>query len=196
MRSSSVRCNPSSAACARSVSSVMQAERTSAWARVQGAGSPPSKRSPTTHCRSQGNLLRSRKKPSKRCKPRPLRPSPGHPELHVARASTRQAPPDRPGVRHLLSGRHPLFPALGRPPFLVDTRDEVISQVLRTDPVPPRRLNASIPKDLQTICLKCLDKNSGRRCRTAEELADDLAHYLPREPVQAKPAHLVTKLWR
>jgi eukaryotic-like serine/threonine-protein kinase len=84
----------------------------------------------------------------------------------------------------------------GRPPFCAETRDEVVRQVLEDDPVAPRRLNASIPLDLQTICLKCLDKNPGRRYATAEELADDLGRFVRKEPIRAKPAHIGIKLRR
>lgn len=63
----------------------------------------------------------------------------------------------------------------GRPPFAAESISETLAQVLQNEPVAPRRLNSSVPRDLETICLKCLQKNPARRYATAQELADDLA---------------------
>jgi serine/threonine protein kinase len=73
----------------------------------------------------------------------------------------------------------------GRPPFRAETRELTIIQVLTEEPVPPTRWQADIPADLEAICLKCLDKEPGRRYATALELADDLQRFLAGEPVSA-----------
>ncbi len=76
----------------------------------------------------------------------------------------------------------------GRPPFQAATAMDTVLQVIGEEPVPPRRLNASIPGDLETICLKCLEKDASRRYATAQALADDLRRWLGGEPIMARPA--------
>jgi serine/threonine-protein kinase len=66
----------------------------------------------------------------------------------------------------------------GRPPFQGETASETILQVISTDPVPPSRLNAEVPRDLQTICMKCLEKDPTSRYSSAGALADDLDRFL------------------
>jgi eukaryotic-like serine/threonine-protein kinase len=84
----------------------------------------------------------------------------------------------------------------GRPPFQGETPHAIIDQVKSVEPVSPRQLNGSIPKDLNTICLKCLEKQPSRRYSTAGEMAGDLERFLRGEPVQARPITALGKTWR
>jgi serine/threonine-protein kinase len=81
----------------------------------------------------------------------------------------------------------------GRPPFKSETPMETVLQVLVQDPVPPARLNARVPRDLETICLKCLEKAPGRRYATALALAEDLRRFGAGEPIVARPAGWLEK---
>jgi serine/threonine protein kinase len=75
----------------------------------------------------------------------------------------------------------------GRPPYQGATVVETIDLVQRQEPVPPRRLNPRIPRDLETICLKCVEKDPSRRYASAELLAGDLARWLDGQPILARP---------
>src|SRR6266516_4785142 len=74
-----------------------------------------------------------------------------------------------------------------QPPFSAATAHEIVHQVLNSEPVGPRSLNPRVPRDLETICLKCLEKDPHRRYRTAQELADELRRFLRGEPFHARP---------
>ena len=76
----------------------------------------------------------------------------------------------------------------GRPPLQGDSPLETLEQVLTLDPVPPSRLQPKTPRDLETICLKCLAKEPQRRYATARELADDLDRHLAGQPILARRA--------
>jgi serine/threonine-protein kinase len=81
----------------------------------------------------------------------------------------------------------------GRPPFHGETAASTIHQVITWDPVPPSRLNAKVPRDLETICLKCPEKVPARRYPSAAALAEDLHRFQRGEAIAARPAGLVER---
>lgn len=90
-----------------------------------------------------------------------------------------------------------LYEALvGRPPFTAATLGETLQQVMSVDPVSPRSLNPAIPRDIETICLKCLEKSPARRYQTARELADELQRFLDDRPILARPTSRTEKFVR
>ena len=84
----------------------------------------------------------------------------------------------------------------GRPPFRGNTPAETVQQVLTLDPAAPSRLNARVPRDLETICLKCLHKETCLRYCTAAALAEDLGRFLRGEAVAARPEGNLARLVR
>ncbi len=82
-----------------------------------------------------------------------------------------------------------LYRALtGRPPFHADTHWNTVQQVVADEPIAPGRLRARLPRDLETITLKCLEKDPSRRYASCTELAADLARYVAGQPIHARPA--------
>lgn len=84
----------------------------------------------------------------------------------------------------------------GRPPFRAATPIDTLVQVAFDEPVPPSRLQPRLPRDVETVCLKCLEKDPARRYATAEALADDLARFAAGRPVHARPVRWPARAWR
>lgn len=88
---------------------------------------------------------------------------------------------------HVVAGRAPFQAA-----FVADT----LRQILHDDPIPPRKLNPALDRDLETICLKTLAKDPAQRYGSAGALADDLKRYLNGEPIVARPISMFGRAWR
>ena len=84
----------------------------------------------------------------------------------------------------------------GRPPFQAATPLDTVLLIINTEPIAPRMLNPKLSRDLETICLKCLEKDPRWRYQSAQELADDLDRYLKREPIRARRINLLNRGWR
>jgi len=113
------------------------------------------------------------------------------------------SPEQAQGQAHLATGRSDVYSLgviffellTGELPFRGNTR-MLVHQVIHDEAPSPRKLNSSIPRDLETICLKCLEKESSRRYPTAEVLADELHRFLRGEPIHARPVSAPAHLWR
>jgi serine/threonine protein kinase len=84
----------------------------------------------------------------------------------------------------------------GRPPFQAASALDTVLLVIGEEPVAPSKLNPVLTVDLETICLKCLEKDAQRRYRTAAELGQDLNRYLAGEPILARPVNMVERSWK
>ncbi|MFM8570496.1 MAG: serine/threonine protein kinase [Pirellula sp.] len=84
----------------------------------------------------------------------------------------------------------------GRPPFMAPKPLETIMQVIHNEPIPPRQLQPKLPIDIETICLKALQKDPAKRYASCNDLAADLKRYLNREPILARPVGKFEQAWR
>jgi serine/threonine protein kinase/Flp pilus assembly protein TadD len=123
-----------------------------------------------------------------------------HEEARLTRTGLVLGTPSYMAPEQVLPGRQSIGPAAdvyalgailyellcGRPPFVGETPLHTAEQVVHAEPVPLRRLHAKIPRDLETITLKCLAKEPGQRYSTARALADDLRRYLEDKPIKAR----------
>ena len=114
-------------------------------------------------------------------------------------------PPEQADARRGKGGRSSDVYGLGgilyflltsRPPFQGDSMEETIDQVLNFEPVSPRLLNPTVPRDLETICLKCLNKEPDRRYPTAQALGEDISRFLNAESIVARPTTILERAWR
>lgn len=113
------------------------------------------------------------------------------------------APEQARGESHYVDRRCDVY-SLGVILFLLLTKEKpfrgntqmVLHQVIHDEPPSPRKLNGKVPRDLETICLKCLEKTPKRRYESAGALADDLERYLEGKPISARPVSLPERAWR
>lgn len=82
----------------------------------------------------------------------------------------------------------------GRPPFVAPALPMLVRQVIEEPPLPPRRIAPAVPRDLETICLRCLEKSPARRFPTAAALADDLRRWQDGRPIESRPTSRCERL--
>jgi hypothetical protein len=82
----------------------------------------------------------------------------------------------------------------GRPPFVGDSVIDTLAKVREETPEPPRKFNAKVPRDLEVICLKCLEKDPRRRYSSAQALADDVRAWLENRPIAARPVGSIERM--
>jgi serine/threonine protein kinase len=106
-------------------------------------------------------------------------------------------PPEQAGAKSVKAGRYSdvyglgailFYLITGRPPFVAESAAETLHHVLNTEPVSPRLLNPSVPEDIATVCLQCLEKDTGKRFQTAQQVAEELGRFLRDEPILAPSA--------
>jgi eukaryotic-like serine/threonine-protein kinase len=85
---------------------------------------------------------------------------------------------------------------VGRPPFLAATPLETLRQVIDQEPLPPRVLNPNVPREMEAICMQCLEKSPDRRYRSAGDLAEDMRRFLEGEPISVRSVNLLDRLAR
>jgi serine/threonine protein kinase/WD40 repeat protein len=119
--------------------------------------------------------------------------SPGY--IPPERVSSGKVETDRTGDIYSL-GAILYFLLTGRAPFVGESVDATLAQVLTDEILSPRKLNPGLPADLETICLKCLEREPARRYPTAADLADELDRFLRGEPIRARPVSPLEKAWR
>ena len=85
---------------------------------------------------------------------------------------------------------------VGRPPFRAGNPLDTIRQVIEQEPIPPRQLEPRVPPDLETICLKCLEKDPARRFGSSLELAEDLRRFEEGDPIHARPTPAWERAWK
>ncbi len=123
---------------------------------------------------------------------------------HVLGSPGYMPPEQAGGARNKVSRRSDVYSLgamlyhllTGRPPFVGGSISETLQQVETQEPVTPRLLNPGVPLDLETICLKCLEKDPDRRYQTSRELSEELGRFLNDETIHARPVGRVEKIWR